>query len=443
MSSLAIVEKPQPFFPLSPIQRFFFSMNPEGNDAEQLSLAVTLPQIECHCLASALESLVKIHDAFRLRFIRDDAGQWRQFVLDVSTPVSRSIHVEEYSFPEGVQDLSAIATEMRDRINITHGPMLAMALIQHGSEQQLFLTAHHLAVDLVSWRIILRDLDELLASDASTANLSRSLSYMDWCTVQADLICCDDKVNDNLMGNVDIDTAYWGGLSCPIPLTPYITRRIELTPMASQTLTDGCHAGLGVRPHEVFQAALLYSFQQIFPDRSIPAVFSSSHGRHLVDKADLSHTVDWCTVFYPIQVKAKAQSTSLQGMIRAVHDEHRAWEHRAWRWFASRVSHPADLVEYGLGEIAFNYTGQYQSFERGPTPHGRFRLTSWNPQQGATLIDQSSTRRRTALFEVIVGCFEGQVSATVSYSPHLAHQKRIERWIDEFGKSCEQSAMLF
>lgn len=442
MSSLAIVEKQQSFFPLSPIQRFFFSMNPEGNDAEQLSLAVTLPRIECHHLASALESLVKIHDAFRLRFIRDDAGQWRQFVLDMSMPVSQSIHVEEYPFLEGVRDLSVIATEMRDRINITHGPMLAMALIQHGCEQQLFLTAHHLIVDLVSWRIILHDLDELLASDASTANLSRSLSYMDWCTMQADLICCDDKVNDNLKGNVDIDTAYWGGLPCPVPVTPYITRRVELTPMASQALIDGCHAGLGVRPHEVFQAALLYSFQQIFPDRFIPAVFNSSHGRHLIDKADLSHTVGWCTVFYPIQIKTQAQSASLQGMIRAVHDEHQAWEHRAWRWFASRVFHPADLVECGLGEIAFNYTGQYQSFERGPTTQGRFRLTSWNSQQDTTLIDQSSTRRRTALFEVIMGCFEGQVSATVSYSPHLAHQKRIERWIDEFGKSCEQSAML-
>jgi hypothetical protein len=425
----------QTFFPLSPIQRFFFSMNPDGNNAEQLSLLVKIsPQIEPHCLVTALEFLISIHDAFSLRFTQDEVGQWGQYVLDASTPASQSIQTDQYVFHDDSKDLSTISTATRDYINIEKGPVMAAALINRGSDQHLFLTAHHLVVDLVSWRIILHNLDELL-SKGLTTKLNRSLSYSEWCTIQAGLANCDNAYDS--LDYIYIDNDYWA-LSCR-PSAQYITRRVELSHMASRALTEGCHAGLGVMPHEAFQAALLYSFQNTFEDRSVPALFSSSHGRHLVENADLSHTVGWCTVFYPVLVKPETGPASLQQMIRLVHDVHATQKNRAWQWFDTMTS-PAHSFEYGLGEIAFNYTGQYQSFERSST-HGNFHLIPWNEHQ-ETMVDQCASRQRTALFEIVVGSFEGRVVATVSFSPDLAHQERIERWIIEFGKACEQGAML-
>ena len=312
---------------------------------------------------------------------------------------------------------------------------MAAALIHRGSDQHLFLTAHHLVVDLVSWRIILGDLDEILKSNGLTTKLNRSLSYMEWCTMQAGLAECDDA-SDSL-DSICVANDYWG-LSCR-PSAPYITRRIELTPMASHDLTDGCHAGLGVMPHEAFQAALLYSFQKTFEHRCVPALFSSSHGRHLVESADLSHTVGWCTVFYPVLVKPEVYPVSLQKMIHLVHDQNTIQKSRAWQWFASMSSHPGSF-EYGLGEIAFNYAGQYQSFEKN-SAGGNFQLIPWSEEQ-ESLVDQSNSRQRTALFEVVVGCFEGRVITTISFSPDLAHQERIEQWLDEFERACEQVAML-
>ncbi|KAJ5632695.1 acetyl-CoA synthetase-like protein [Penicillium lividum] len=427
----------QTSFPLSPIQRLFFSMNPDGNNAEQLSLLVKVsPEIESSRLFYALESLTSIHDAFRLRFTQDEAGQWRQSVLDTSTLASNSLIIAQHVVDghEESVDLCTISSTTRDYINIETGQLVAAALISCGSEQHLFLTAHHLVIDLVSWRIILHDLDELL-SKGLTTKLNRSLSYMEWCTLQAGITNCGNAYESS--DDISIDSDYWA-LSCR-PSAQYITRRVELSPVASRALTEGCHSGLGVMPHEAFQAALLYSFQKVFEDRSIPALFSSSHGRHLVEDADLSHTVGWCTVFYPVQVKPEVSPTSLQQMIRLVHDEHATQKGRAWQWFDAVTKSPRSF-EYGLGEIAFNYTGQYQSFEESST-HGSFHLVPWNEHQ-ESMVDQSASRQRTALFEVVVGSFEGTVCATVSFSPDLAHQERIEQWIVEFGKACEQTAAL-
>jgi hypothetical protein len=41
-------------------------------------------------------------------------------------------------------------------------------LVENEEEQYLFLAAHHLSVDLVSWRILLQDLEDLILHRVET-----------------------------------------------------------------------------------------------------------------------------------------------------------------------------------------------------------------------------------------------------------------------------------
>jgi len=58
--------------------------------------------------------------------------------------------------------LEATAAELQASLNLAEGPLLRVALLDLGDNQpnRLLLVIHHLAVDGVSWRILLEDLQQ-------------------------------------------------------------------------------------------------------------------------------------------------------------------------------------------------------------------------------------------------------------------------------------------
>src|SRR5262249_49435235 len=102
------------------------------------------------------------HDALRLRYKLDRSGTWRQ-VLSPADP--RAI-------PFTVLDLAELNKETQDRtiphlaaetqasLDLREGPLLRVVQILRGGGETslLLIVIHHLAVDGVSWRILLEDL---------------------------------------------------------------------------------------------------------------------------------------------------------------------------------------------------------------------------------------------------------------------------------------------
>ena len=59
-------------------------------------------------------------------------------------------------------DTAQIIAQCRESLDIEYGPLLAAVLFDDTEPQTLFLTIHHLVVDLVSWRVLFQELEELL-----------------------------------------------------------------------------------------------------------------------------------------------------------------------------------------------------------------------------------------------------------------------------------------
>ena len=116
-------------------------------------------------LPQAIAALVAHHDALRLRFWRED-GRWRQ----------RRLAPQPEASPAGQQEMvridltglaeeraraavTAAAAAAQQSLDLAAGPLLrALWLDLPAGEARLFLAVHHLAVDGVSWRILLDDL---------------------------------------------------------------------------------------------------------------------------------------------------------------------------------------------------------------------------------------------------------------------------------------------
>src|ERR1700682_5803670 len=98
-----------------------------------------------------LQALVDRHAMLRLRVDDDGAGGWSLQVPEVGAVDARDcLHTVDVLSDEAL-------VEARSRLNPAAGVMLSALWV--ASTSQLVLIIHHLAVDGVSWRILLEDLN--------------------------------------------------------------------------------------------------------------------------------------------------------------------------------------------------------------------------------------------------------------------------------------------
>ncbi|MBY6264476.1 amino acid adenylation domain-containing protein [Azospirillum sp. 412522] len=169
----APTEKTEPAPPapalLAPMERWFFLSQPDQPDHWNQSLLLTADRLppEAH-LRRALGWVAARHPALTTRYRPEESG-WRPVAVFCSADI----------LPPGLFDRLDCATQAEEEalcraaergLSIQDGPIFrVLALARQGGGGALFLTAHHLAVDGVSWRILLGDL--LHALDRLSRNL--------------------------------------------------------------------------------------------------------------------------------------------------------------------------------------------------------------------------------------------------------------------------------
>jgi hypothetical protein len=88
------------------------------------------------------------------------------------------------------------------------GPLFAADFFDFGDEQYAFLTGHHLVVDLVTWRLLLEELEEILKGGQL---LAPALPFQKWAELQRDH--AESLELDDVLPAVDVppmDFTYWG-----------------------------------------------------------------------------------------------------------------------------------------------------------------------------------------------------------------------------------------
>ncbi|WP_241092378.1 condensation domain-containing protein, partial [Pseudomonas viridiflava] len=153
---VATVEQSSGTLPLLPIQARFFEL--EIAERHHWNQAVMLkPQtvLDATLLQGALTALIEQHDALRLGFVQQD-GQW---LASFNAHDSRNLlWIHEL---DNREHLTELADKAQRSLNLHTGPLLRAVLVNlPQGEQRLLLVIHHLAVDGVSWRVLLEDLQQ-------------------------------------------------------------------------------------------------------------------------------------------------------------------------------------------------------------------------------------------------------------------------------------------
>ncbi|GAQ02833.1 nonribosomal peptide synthetase 12 [Aspergillus lentulus] len=311
-------------------------------------------------MARALAVIVETHPMLRARFEKSSDGTWRQ---RVTGNADQSNYRYYHHGVTSQEQITSICSASQQALDIRHGPLLIIDQFERDDATTwLFLVAHHLVIDLVSWRVVLADLEQLLTTGERPK--VPPTSFLRWCQLQADYaarLSAPHQVEEDQETDI---SAYWGK-----GVTRNTHRDVDryaliLDKQTSELLLTKANIALNTQPVEIVQAALLHSFVHLFPDRPAPIIFSEGHGREPWDATiDITRTVGWFTTICPAQVSLDA-SEDFVTALRRTKDARRRSPANGWEHFTARYLHPQGPKTMKGMEILFNYQGRYQQLER-------------------------------------------------------------------------------
>lgn len=425
-------EKADTPFELSPVQRMYFDLAPEHSSSDedirfnQSFFLKVRTKINHNAVHEALERVVARHSMLRVRFSRDvETHQWMQRVPSDSKNcfgfASHDVDLEDRALKVMAQTQASLS--LRD------GPVFAAVLFNiNGDDCRLFLVAHHVVVDLVSWRTIIRELEESIVTGSIITE--KPLSFQSWLALQAEHAQTIEisKVLPYTILPADLD--YWGMEETPNIMGDTVEASFKLDHAMTKRLLEGNgHSAYRTEPNDILLASLVYSFGQIFRDRQPPAIFREGHGREPWDDSiDISETVGWFTTMYPLLVDTKDGSKDLGilDVIKRAKDARHSVPSNGRQYFASRYLNEDGVAKYGQHdhvEISFDYLGLYQQMERSES------LFTMVPGYQALHHDIGAQAPRFSLVEVTAEVIQGQMQLLFFYNKNMAKKSLIQSWI--------------
>lgn len=379
-------------------------------------------------ILAAVEAVAGHHSMLRSRFTLE-SGTWSQ---TISPEVPGSYAFNYYSVSSD-REVEAAIEATQTSINVETGPVFAVDYFQtHDGQQLIYLAAHHLVVDLPSWRVIIHDFDELL--EHGSLSSQRSIPFPRWIELQKSTLKGRGSGGmPPISGGYYSDSGYWGLKDQSNTYGEVIEASFSLSSDATSTLEGSCNQVFRTESVEIYLAALLLSFAQTFHDRPVPIVWNQEHGRDtLRPDIDVTETVGWFTSLCPI-VQKVVPSDDIVGVLRRLKDGRRAIPGRGSHFFASQFyksSIPGAFLPNNPFEVVFSYAGSIQNLER---KNGVLEQLSIPGRTSASnTADIGPKVGRISVFEVNTVVDEGAARIKFVYNRNSKLQDRIAAWISNF-----------
>ena len=422
--------------PLMPIQRWFLEQRQPAPEHFNQALLLEIPAgTEAALMRQALAEVVAHHDALRLRFTMGGEG-WRQ-TYSTDMPDTFITHVDLSDMPEDEQRaaIEQHTAKLQSGLNLSDGPLVRAALMSLGSGQpgRLLLVIHHLAVDGVSWRILLHDVQTVyrrLAEGAGASLPAKSTSYRQWAERLAERAAAG--MFDNELNFWLAQTRATGGeikLSAPLVENTVATSRsvvAQLSEDETRALLQEAPVAFRTQINDALLTALALAFERW---QGAPRVLVDleGHGREdLFDDIDLSRTVGWFTSLYPVALIVTPGSEPAAAL-KAVKEQLRGIPNRGLGYGVLRYLSPDAGVRDALAaqtraQVSFNYLGQL----------GQAAASMFGPAPESAGSSQAEANLRTHVLDFNASVVEGRLHVACAYSERLNERADIERLVQEY-----------
>lgn len=429
-SAIYFPEKPAP---LTPVQQWFFERNTPTLHQYNQAVWLDVEPLDLSILEQAFHDVIEHHAAFRLRFERTGSG-WRQhYAQEEGATIVTAVEVSGESDEAVEEILSAAVFLAHASLHVQQGPLLraVYCTFRQGSPR-LFLTAHHLVIDGVSWRILLEDLPaayEARSRGQKAFLAGPSFAYLAW----AERLEAHAR-SEQVLAERD----YW--LDDSRQLIEALPRdrdarttEDESTRVVSRSLNESdtialirhlapvCRAS-----HEELLLSAVTSALAEWMGRARVLIDLEGHGRaDLFPGLDVSRTVGWFTSIYPVVFEVPNGASSWQ-VLKAIKQQLRQVPQKGLGYGLLRYLQPDDEVHRRVrdlpqAEISFNYLGQLD--------HGLTGASGWKVRDIPMMVHSPGTRR-PYLIDVMGAVMDGRLTLMWGYSESEQSRPAMERLAD-------------
>jgi non-ribosomal peptide synthase protein (TIGR01720 family) len=424
--------------PLTPIQRWFFEQPfPQLNHYNQAMWLELSPQIHPRILEPAIRLLVTHHDAMRLRFHKDQTGWEQEIAPSEPNDLVRHVDLSQSHLTEQDELLESHAAALHAGLDLEKGPLIRAAFFNLGPLRppRLFLVIHHLAVDGVSWRILLEDLESIcrqLGSGQQVELPPKSHSFKAWST-RLRAVASDVTTTGEL--------PFWLSLPWPavrpLPLDHSHGQNIEASAASVSIRLDVAQTESLLRRvpkthhaqiNDVLLTALVSALAQWAGTPHL-LIDLEGHGREpLFDGVDVSRTVGWFTTVYPALFEY-VPSLSPRDLLSHVRQQLGKVPRRGLGFGLLRYGDPGsraaqELAALPRAQVSFNYFGQVDA---GTEPAALLRPL-WEPTGPA----RDPAAPRSHLIEINALVRDERLEVEWTYSTNFHGAATIQRLAETY-----------
>ncbi|EAW07799.1 nonribosomal peptide synthase Pes1 [Aspergillus clavatus NRRL 1] len=440
-SAVQLEEKSGENFPLSPIQGLYFqaarTFKETGRFNQSMTVRITR-KVEPKIIRNALKAILTQHSMFRAKFSRSASGKWQQ---RITSNIDASYRFGVHSVSNPREMLTKIG-ETQSSLDIQNGPIFAADLFEVATgEQVLFLVANHLCVDMVSWRIVLQDMQEFIESGSLPSE--KPLSFQAWCDLQFQKSKSEADVVQPPFAIEPSNIGYWGMDSLPNLYGQIKMESFVLDEKTTSFILGGCHETLRTETIDILLAAVVQSFRRVFTDRNMPTIYNEGHGRESWDSSiDLSRTVGWFTTMCPLQVD---ECSDFIETAKRMKDVRRKMVDNGRSFFAHSLLHSSKANSTNFPaplEIVFNYLGRLQQLERDDSLFQHYGQ-AFDEETFNIAGDMGPDTPRFALLEISALIIKDKLQVSFTYNRQMQREKQIRSWISECRNVLERDVLRF
>ncbi|WP_210639699.1 non-ribosomal peptide synthase/polyketide synthase [Pseudomonas sp. Tri1] len=422
--------------PLLPIQQVFFedAIAQRHHWNQAVLLRSHLP-LQAPALLQALNALLAHHDALRSRFVETPDG-WRAEVAPVVVDPELLWTADNLSAAE----LEELCAKAQCSLDLQNGPLLraVLASMADGS-QRLLLAVHHLAVDGVSWRILLEDLQRTYqqASAGGAIKLpAKTSAYKAWGehlqayasteSVQAELTFWQQQLQGAV---VDLPWDNPQG-SRQSRYAKVLHSRLDKT--LTQQLLQQAPAAYRTQVNDLLLTALARVICR-WTGHADTLIQLEGHGREeLFSDVDLTRTVGWFTSLFPVRL---TPADNVGAAIKQIKEQLRAIPNKGigfgvLRYLGDDTSQVC-LKALPLPCITFNYLGQFDgSFD---AREGAL----FSPASESAGLEQSPDAPLDNWLGIEGQVYDGELDLRWTFSDQQFNEATIARLADDYARELE------
>ena len=346
--------------PLTPIQRWFLNNLKYKNHYNQSVCLKVKESIDIDILEKAMKTLITNHDGLRLNYNKESNQMYYN-----NNHLSNKFKIETIDLSSQgnnvLKDIKKIGENLKSSIDIESGVLIKLEYIKLEEEELLLITAHHLIIDGVSWRILLEDMVNAYYAfkNGKSVNLPmKTASLLDWST-------CIEEYSRN--DKIYVEEKYWQSIEgqkfvLPVEFHGNIIEKDRVKILGciphkeTEQLLKECNRAFNTEINDLLLTALYVTINQWISNKSIK-VQLESHGRNL-DGIDLSRTIGWFTSLYPVILKSN--SDALENNIKDIKETLRKTPNNGIGYGILKYL-KGTLHREESQEIRFNYLGSFKN----------------------------------------------------------------------------------